>query len=131
MNALYWPAGRNRPITQRILALGALAVLGDLAQRRLSDIEIRVALEMVRGDRAQAWTGSIAIATRMPAMRRVMLLVAGDGPCRAERANRWSWRVASASGCEGAWVCSRVAIGDRTPARALSRARNTGRAMEG
>ena len=50
MDAVDRPACRNRPITQRVLALRALAVLGDLAERRLADIEIGVALEMVGGD---------------------------------------------------------------------------------
>ena len=49
-NTLGRPACGNRAITQRILALRTLAVLGDLAQRRLTDIEIGVALEMVGGD---------------------------------------------------------------------------------
>ena len=50
VDALGRPACGDRAITQRILALRALAVLGDLAQRRLADIEIGVALEMIGGD---------------------------------------------------------------------------------
>ena len=50
MDALGRPACGDRAITQRILALRALAVLGDLAQRRLANIEIGVALEMIGGD---------------------------------------------------------------------------------
>ena len=50
MDPLDRPACGDRAITQRILALRTLAVLGNLAQRRLADIEIGIALEMVGGD---------------------------------------------------------------------------------
>ena len=50
MNVLDRPACGDRAITQRILALRTLAVFGDLTQRRLADIEIGIALEMVGGD---------------------------------------------------------------------------------
>src|SRR5260370_38357995 len=46
-NALDRPACRNRASTQRILALRALAVVGDLPQCGLRDIQVRIALEMV------------------------------------------------------------------------------------
>src|SRR5438105_9900182 len=42
MDAVDRPACPHRPITQRVLALRALAVLGDLAERRLADIKIGV-----------------------------------------------------------------------------------------
>ena len=50
MNLLGWPAGSDCAVTQRILALRALAVFGDLTQRRLANVEIGIALEMVGGD---------------------------------------------------------------------------------
>jgi hypothetical protein len=50
VNALDRPTRRNRPVTQRVLALRALAVLGDLSQGRLADIEVRITLEMIGGD---------------------------------------------------------------------------------
>ena len=49
-NALDRPACRNRARTQRILALRALAVFGDLPQCGLADIQVRIALEMVGRD---------------------------------------------------------------------------------
>ena len=49
-NLLGRPARGNRAVTQRILALRTLAVFGDLTQRRLTDVEIGIALEMVGGD---------------------------------------------------------------------------------
>src|SRR5436190_8029318 len=42
VNALDRPTRRNRPITQRVLTLRALAVFGDLPQGRLANIEIRI-----------------------------------------------------------------------------------------
>jgi len=50
MDAIDRPARRHRPITQRVLALRTLAVLGNLAKRRLANIKIGVTLEMVGGD---------------------------------------------------------------------------------
>ena len=50
VDALGRPACGDRAITQRILPLRALAVLGDLAQRRLTHIQIGVALKMIGGD---------------------------------------------------------------------------------
>lgn len=49
-NGLGGPACGDRLITQGILTLCALAVFGHLTQRRLTDIEIGTALEMVGGD---------------------------------------------------------------------------------
>lgn len=50
MNALDRPARGDGPIAQRILALRALTVLGDLAERRLTDVEVGIAPEMIGGD---------------------------------------------------------------------------------
>ena len=50
VDALGRPARGDRAVAQRILALRALAVLGDLTQRRLADVEIGIALEMIGGD---------------------------------------------------------------------------------
>jgi hypothetical protein len=50
MDAVDRPACRDRAITQRILALRALAVFGDLPQCRLADIQVRITLEMVSRD---------------------------------------------------------------------------------
>jgi hypothetical protein len=49
-NALDRPARGNGPIAQRVLALRALTVLSDLPERRLTDVEVGVALEMIGGD---------------------------------------------------------------------------------
>jgi hypothetical protein len=49
----------------------------------LANIKIGIALEMLRGDLEQAWTPSSAMATRIPAMRRVMSLVTGGEACGA------------------------------------------------
>ena len=48
--ALGRPTRGDRAMAQSILALRALAVLGDLAQGRLADIEISVAFEVIGGD---------------------------------------------------------------------------------
>ena len=50
MDPLGRPAGADGPVTQSILTLGALDVLGDLAQGRLSDIEISIAAQVLGGD---------------------------------------------------------------------------------
>ena len=50
MDPLGRPAGADGPVTQSILTLGALDVLRDLAQGRLSDIEISVAAQVLGGD---------------------------------------------------------------------------------
>ncbi len=44
------PARRHGAIAQSILTLGALNVLGDLAQGRLADVEIGIAGQVVGGD---------------------------------------------------------------------------------
>src|SRR5712672_434840 len=41
MDAIDRPARRHRPITQRVLALRTLAVLGNLAKRRLANMKRR------------------------------------------------------------------------------------------
>jgi hypothetical protein len=50
MDPLGRPAGADGPVTQSILTLGALDVLRDLAQGRLSDIEISIAAQVLGGD---------------------------------------------------------------------------------
>src|SRR5271167_5265113 len=49
-DALDRPAKRHRALTKRILALGALRVLEDLAQRRLADVQERVASQVIGVD---------------------------------------------------------------------------------
>lgn len=44
------PTGGNGAIPQPILSLRALAVLGDLSKRRLTDVEVGVASEVIGGD---------------------------------------------------------------------------------
>jgi hypothetical protein len=44
------PARSNRAVTQRILAPRTLTVFGDLTQRRLTDVQIGITLEMVGGN---------------------------------------------------------------------------------
>jgi hypothetical protein len=50
MNALDRPARGNRAVAQRVLALCALAVFGDLPQRGLANIQVRITLEVVGRD---------------------------------------------------------------------------------
>lgn len=50
MNALDRPARYNCALAQRILALRALAMFGDLPQRGLANIQVRITLEMVGRD---------------------------------------------------------------------------------
>ena len=45
-----WPSERDGALAQGVLTLGALLVLEDLTQRRLPDVEVRVALEVTRLD---------------------------------------------------------------------------------
>jgi hypothetical protein len=49
VDTLTAPAERKRPLMQSVLTARALAVLADLAQCRLTDVQIRIAAQVVRG----------------------------------------------------------------------------------
>ena len=56
MNALDRPAQGDGAVAQGVLALGALGVFHDLAQRRLSHVQKGIASEMVGGHFRQAFS---------------------------------------------------------------------------
>ena len=89
MNALDRPARGDGPIAQRILALRTLTVLGDLAERRLTDVEVSIAPEMIGGDLGSGMDGLHCDGdARTLARRRVMSFGAGDGSCDTASAGR-------------------------------------------
>jgi hypothetical protein len=49
-DSLEWPTERDRALPQVVLPLGALLILEHLAQCRLADIQVRIALEMTSFD---------------------------------------------------------------------------------
>jgi hypothetical protein len=76
------PAQRDRTLAQRVLALGALGVLEHLAQRRLANVQERVATKMVGADLHGRVSGHGGPPTLLPAPCRPANARAGDRACR-------------------------------------------------
>ena len=116
VNALDRPARGNCAIAQRILALRALAVLGDLAERRLANIEIGVALEMVGGD-LELRHGRAPLRWRRGCRREAREVArCWRWIVRAEGASRWSQQAAAEWGsCPSARIHAAKPRRRRTP----------------
>ena len=69
-DAIVGPAERRCARSKRVLPLGALDVLDDLLHRRLSDVQVRVTLKMVRLDFARFVHGSSVRCASSPSRRR-------------------------------------------------------------